>query len=67
LIIRGCDEEFRYYNPVIHYDGKYVASIKSGNDGMDRVILKEIEEVQKQRLENIRKIDKDRIISAGRK
>lgn len=67
IIIRGGDEEFRYYNSVIHYDKKYVASLKSGDAGMDKVIEKEIEEIQKQRLENIRTIDKEKIISAGRK
>ena len=67
IIIRGGDEEFRYYDSVISYDKKYVATMKSGSAGMDKVILKEIEEIQKQRLENIRTIDKEKIISAGRK
>lgn len=67
LMIRGCDEEFRFYDSVIHYDENCVTTIKSGSEGMDAVIRKEIAEVQRQRLENPGHPNKDKIIDAGRK
>ena len=66
IMVRGCDEELKYFKPVINIDENYVITIKSGNVGIDLMIQKEIEEINKQLLENNGRINKNKVISAGR-
>lgn len=67
IMVRGCDEELKYFKPMINIDEGYVITMKSGNVGIDSMILKEIENIKKQLLENNGKIHKDEVIRAGRK
>lgn len=67
LMVRGCDEELKYFKPVIKIDEYHVITVKSGNAGVDLMILKEIENIKRQLLENNGTIHKSEVISAGRK
>ena len=67
IMIRSCDEELKYFKLIINIDENHVITIKCGDVGIDSMILREIEEIKKQLLENNGKIDKNEVISAGRK
>lgn len=65
LMMRACDAEFDYYDLVIYHDGNYIASIKSGDASLDKMIEREIKEAQKQLFKNGR-INKEKVRDIGR-